>query len=140
MRVYLDSNIFIYAMETDYDEGLRARRLLHQVERGEHVAVTSEIALAEVLRGGDALLKRSSIDAYIELLSTRAGPDVIPVRRDLLVAAASLELERKVNLPDAIHLATAIWASCQALVTEDKRMPVPPPLRKVSLTDWLPDL
>jgi predicted nucleic acid-binding protein len=140
VRLYLDTNVFIYAMETDYDQGMRARRCLHRIERGEIEAFTSELTLAEVLRGGNAPIRSGLFDSYAELLSSGTQLRVVPVSRDILIASARLELERKIDLPDAIHVATAIKNGCDAILTEDVRLPVPVGLKKMILADLIPIL
>ena len=140
MRVYIDSNIFIYGMETDYDEGLRARRCLHQIERNEFDALTSELSLAEVLRGGNAPLSPRLFQGYVRLLSRQASLHLLPITREILIQSARLEIDRKIELADAIHVASALASRCEAFLTEDKRMPLPAELRKMSLADWIPEL
>jgi predicted nucleic acid-binding protein len=140
VRLYLDTNIFIYAMETDYDEGLRARRCLHQIERREIEAITSELSLAEALRGGNAPLRPNLSEAYMELLSPGAELGVIAVTRGILIKSASSDVERKIGLADAIHVATALEGACDAILTEDKGLPTPAGLRKLSLADWISHL
>lgn len=48
-RVYLDTNVFVYAVEgyPHFAEELRA--LFHAIDHGQLAAVTSELTLAEVL-------------------------------------------------------------------------------------------
>jgi predicted nucleic acid-binding protein len=140
VRVYIDSNVFIYGMETDYDQGLRARRCLHQIERNEFDALTSELTLAEVLRGGNAQLRPKLFEGYVRLLANQPSLCVLPVTREILIASARLETVRKIELADAIHVATALVSGCEAFLTEDKRMPVPAEMKKLSLADWIPQL
>jgi len=140
VRVYIDTNVFVYAMETDYDEGLRARRVLHQIERGEIEAVTSEITLAEALRGGNTGLGSESMRSYAELLVPGDALIVVPVSRDILIAAASLVTDRKIDLPDAIHVSTALSAECEVFLTNDRRLSLPAGLKKRSLAEWIHDL
>ncbi len=135
LRFHLDTNIFVYATEADNDTGTRARQVLRQIEDGELEAVTSEITLAEVLRGGNALLNAITFDGYIDLLSARRGLQVLPISRDILIGSARLKVERKIDLTDAIHVSTALAAGCGAFLTEDVRLPVPAGLKKMSLIE-----
>jgi predicted nucleic acid-binding protein len=140
VRLYLDTNILVYAMETDYDEGLRARRCLKQIDRREVEGVTSEITLAEALRGANASSRPELFQACCELIVAGGALQLVPVTRDILISAARLETERKIELPDGIHVATAVSTGCDAFLTEDKRLPTPPGLRKLSLVEWILDL
>jgi predicted nucleic acid-binding protein len=114
--VYFDANVFIYAMEKDDDRGLLARRWLLQVERREIRAVTSELTFAEVLP--HPLARRDD-----ELV------------RGIVLRAADLRAEFNTELPDAIHVATALQANCEAFLTEDTRVRLPPGLQKLALSD-----
>ena len=140
MRVYIDTNVFVYAMETDYSEGLRARRVLRHVERGEIEAATSEITLAEALRGGYARLSPDAFRSYVELLAPGGELILIPITREILIAAAGLGSDRKIDLPDAIHVSTTLSAECDVFLTDDKRLPVPAGLHKRSLADWITEI
>lgn len=140
VRLYLDANILIYAMETADSRGMRARRCLQQIELGEVEGVTSELTLAEVLRGGNAARSEALSEGYLELLSSASPIGIVPVDRNVLISAARLQFDRRIELPDAIHLATAIITGCALILTEDKEMPVAADLEKRSLTDWIPVL
>lgn len=137
-RIYFDSNIFIYGLEHEGESGEKARECLRRAERRALDAVTSEIALAEVLLGApaaDAALYAALYAAYEDLLSGRAAVAVLPVTRSILLESARLDVPRKIGLIDAIHAATALHAGCDGLLTEDVRMPAPAALRRLTLTD-----
>jgi predicted nucleic acid-binding protein len=138
--VYVDTNVFVYAMETDGSQGLRARRVLHQLECGDIEAVTSEITLAEALRGGITGLSSDAFRSYVELIAPGGDLIIVPITRDILIAAAVLTTDRKIDLPDAIHVSTALSAQCDVFLSDDRRLPVPAGLQKRSLADWIQDL
>jgi predicted nucleic acid-binding protein len=133
--VYFDANVFIYAMEKDDDRGLLARRWLLQVERREIRAVTSELTFAEVLPHPLAGRDDELVDGYHRILQNRAILRVLPVRRGIVLRAADLRAEFNTDLPDAIHVATALQANCAAFLTEDTRVRLPPGLQKLALAD-----
>ena len=116
--VYLDSNVFIYAVErvTPYADALRP--LFQSVRDGETRAVTSEITLAETLVKP---LRQRDAELRVEFESALAGPGltVVPVSRAVLVQAARLRAAMRMKLPDAVHAATAQLAGCDALLTND---------------------
>jgi predicted nucleic acid-binding protein len=97
--------------------------------------VTSELALAEVLvmpmRTGNAAL----VNHYIEAVSSREYLDVVPVNRDIIIGSARLRSASAVRLPDAIHVATALAAGCSVFLSEDKRIPSPPGLQLLKISD-----
>jgi predicted nucleic acid-binding protein len=134
-RIYFDANVFIYAMETDDERGMLARRWVMQIDRREIQAVTSELTLGEVLPHPVAANDRDLAEGYHRLLRNRTTLMVIPVSRSLILEAVNIRAQLKAELPDAIHIATALRTSCAALLTEDTRIRVPPGIRRLALSD-----
>ena len=58
---------------------------------------------------------------------------LVPVSRDILLETVELRLQHPVrlNLPDAIHLASAVKAGCSHFVTSDKGIRPPSLLERV---------
>ncbi|HJU04689.1 MAG TPA: PIN domain-containing protein [Nitrospiraceae bacterium] len=121
-RLYLDTNIFIYALEGYPEFSPVLIKLLEAIDQHEIHAVTSELTLAEVLV--KPLLDRSveRQAAYHQALQPSASLNVIPVTRDVLIAAAQLRAQHALKLPDAIHVATAQLTQCERLLTNDTRL------------------
>lgn len=134
-RIYLDANIFIYAMELDDDRGMLARRWLGQVDRGRVPAATSELTVVEVLPHPLSIGNARLVQAYRELLAHRPTLEVLPVRAAILSRAAELRAQFKSETPDAIHVATALSCNCTGFLTEDTRLKLPPSLRRHVLQD-----
>lgn len=61
---------------------------------------------------------------------------MLPVNRGILVEAARIRASSgpQLRLPDAIHIATAHATTCQAVITNDKRLKAAPDLRVMLLT------
>jgi predicted nucleic acid-binding protein len=126
LRVYLDSNVFIYAVEgrTEISEALRALFDLFQRRRG--FAVTSELTIAEVLAKATPTQQRD----YIDLIVESDLFDLCPVTRGILVATASYrQAFGMVKLADAIHVMTAVHTSCGTMLSADRRLRAPEKLR-----------
>ena len=125
-RVYLDANVFITAFEQTGARSDHAWWILEAVENGEIIGATSEITLAEVLVKP---VERDASDlaaAYDSMIVSGPNFEVLPVRREVLVAAAGIRAGRQsVRLPDAIHIASAMAMDCRFFVTEDRRLKVP---------------
>jgi predicted nucleic acid-binding protein len=60
---------------------------------------------------------------------------MVPVSRDILVAAARLRAETNMKLPDAIHIATAQITGCSYLLTNDSHLRAIPGLTILSLAE-----
>jgi predicted nucleic acid-binding protein len=122
-RVYLDSNVFITAMETPGAQSDHAWWIIDAVDDGKIAAVTSEITIAEVLVKPMQLGDSAFITAYQEMIAPSPHFDVLPIRRDILVSAAQLRARRgSIRLPDAIHVATALASSCACMVSDDQQL------------------
>lgn len=80
-RVYLDTNVFIYALEGYSTFRLVLTTLFEALDRKSLTAVTSELTLAEALV--KPLLDRHAAreGAYLQLLQSTASLMVVPVTR-----------------------------------------------------------
>lgn len=121
--VYVDTNLFISALEGPCAVSDHAWLILEAIEAGEIVGATSELTLAEVLvhplRCGDERL----IESYEAMIASSPVFTVLPVGREILVAAARLRaVHAALRLPDAIHLASAQRMGADHFVTRDARL------------------
>lgn len=123
-RIYLDTNLLIYAVEEIMPYAEQLRPLLQAADRGEISLVTSLLALGETLvmpyrKGDDVLIK-----IYRELLMCPPpGLFVAPLEAVILERAAQLRATADgLRLPDAIHLATAESEHCNLFLTNDRRL------------------
>jgi predicted nucleic acid-binding protein len=121
-RFYLDTNLFIYAIEDISPFAEQIRPLLQAADRGEIQLVTSLLALAETLvmpfRTQDDWL----IAKYRRLFTQPpTGLLVSPLDAGILERAAGLRARTpSLRLPDAIHIATAEAEQCDYFLTNDK--------------------
>jgi len=120
--IYIDTNIFVYAVEGVAETAAPSKKLIEALRRRHGAAITSEITLAELLaptRRPDALPTQVKRSVYLDLVVESGIFDLVPVRRDILIQTADIRIGRKIKLPDAIHLATAVHAGCGFFVCED---------------------
>ena len=121
-KIYLDTNVFIYAVEDHPTLAAPARALLAFIEAGLCAAYTSELTLAEVLvaplRGGNQALTND----YKTLLSGQTALTLNPVSRPILLDAASIRAKTRQKLPDSIHAASAGFANCKTIISQDQQI------------------
>lgn len=135
-RVYVDSNILIYAVEGVPTTASPARELIKFLRAHRGLMFTSEITLAEVLapsKGRGAWPLHTKRRVYLDLLVFSGTVNLLPVTREILIRTADLRKNASLKLPDAIHLESAIHGKCRFLVTGDtdfKKLPAN--LRKVT--------
>jgi len=121
-RVYLDTNIFIYALEGFPDFVDELTELFESLQQGTLSAVTTELTLADVLVMPfvDRNMERQT--EYQQVLQSSDALYVAAVTRNVLIEAAQLRALNNLRLPDAIHAATAILTGCETFLTNDRRL------------------
>ena len=122
LRVYLDANVFIYAIEGSPDVAEPLRLLFDLFRENRGAGVTSELTLAEVLPRATTLQRRM----YLDLIVWSRIFDLQPVSREILVETADYRrIAQMPRLPDAIHVVTAIRAGCRTVLSADSRLKLP---------------
>jgi predicted nucleic acid-binding protein len=117
MLIALDSNIFIAALSENEEYSLIAQHLVRDIAAGKHRAITSSIAYGEVLSvSNNSELDLESFFSNIVHLSTISADD------DICLQAGQLRLEygKKLKFPDAINVATALFAHADRFITNNK--------------------
>lgn len=119
----LDSGVIIGVLDASDAHHVAAREALARaLETGERLAVPASV-YAEVLvapnrRGAEAV---RAVDAFLDDLAA----DVEPVTRQLAKRAAQLRARhgRRVRLPDALVIATALHLRADQILTTDRGWP-----------------
>ena len=117
--IALDTNIIIYALEAHPQFGQKASAILRNL-RG-NIAV-SEIIYLEFFSSSvfqDAALRDQSL-AFLE----EQGFDFVPTSKSVLLLAAELRAhnESRLDLGDALHLASALYVGADTFITNDKAL------------------
>lgn len=121
--IALDTAPFIYFIEKHPKYRPIVRPLFQRIDAQEIQAVTSAIALLEVLvvpyrSGNSALAAR-----YEKLLTRSRGLRMFELSLPLLRAAAGIRAATALKAPDALQMAAAVSAGCTVLLTNDNRWP-----------------
>lgn len=133
-RIYLDTNIWIYALE-GFPAFVQDLTMLFQaIDQGTLTAVTSELSLAEVLVKPIQNQNTNQQVIYKQAISSTQDLSVVPVGREVLITAAQLRATTSIKLPDAVHAATAIASQCSTFLTNDQRFQAVPGLQVVLLS------
>ena len=120
-RIYLDTNIWIYALEGFPASAQDLTALFQAIDLGTLTAVTSELSFAEVLVKPMQNKNATQQAIYKQAISSTQNLSIIPVGREILIAAAELRAITNLKLPDAIHAATALSSQCSTFLTNDRR-------------------
>ncbi len=121
-KVYLDTNIWIYALEGYPAFNSLLTALFKAIDEGHILAVSSELTLAEGLVKPFMDNNLSHQQAYQQALQSTNNLTVVPISYQILVESAKLRAETNLKLPDAIHVVTALLTNCDIFLTNDKRI------------------
>jgi predicted nucleic acid-binding protein len=118
-KLYLDSNIVIRLVEQKTPAWQVLAAQLAALAGGDSLYVVSDLVhmecLVKPLALGDTAM-RALYEAYLDTL------DVVALTRSVCVRAAGIRARHRFGTPDALHLAAAIEAGCDAFVTSDRRL------------------
>jgi uncharacterized protein len=120
--LYLDSNIFILAIERGNPWAEMLRSLFVAIDERAILVCTSELTIAEVLSKPLQVGAQDLIGKYDQLFAPESPIKTIPIDRSILRSAAELQGRLRVKLMDSIHLATAKSHGCDFFLTEDDRL------------------
>lgn len=99
--------------------------------------VTSTVTLIEVLVQPLKQNNHYLVKQYREVLTNVAGLTTYPLTVEIAAIAADLRARYTLRTPDAVQMATAIYAGAPYLLTNDARLPVLPNLRRLLLDDYI---
>ena len=137
VRIGIDTSPFIYLIEAHADYYPLVAPLFERFDSGEIGAITSSITVAEVtvlpLRLGRSDLSQQ----YLELLLNSRNLDVLAIDIPVAQVAAELRARFRIRLPDALQLAVAIVAGCDAFLTNDVALKQVTDIRVITLADLL---
>lgn len=122
-HLYLDANVFIGLLEGDVARQSRIRDLFILINRGDILASTSELTLAEVLVQP---LARGAVELVRNYEAALGGAvAIVPLNRAVMRGAAQYRAETLMDLPDSIHVTSAMAAGCDVFVTGDGGIVLP---------------
>lgn len=129
-KIALDTNIFIYALEGKGELGNSARALFARIKRKNLQVFTSVLTIQEVFVGVYKEGLEDKIPNYLEFILGGGLITVVDVNREIAILAAKIRAEHKnmhniknIRTPDAIQLATAIYAGAREFITADRQLP-----------------
>lgn len=134
-RIAIDANAFIYLFESPGSLARATGAILDAAEAGRFTVVVSAIVLAEIAVGPVAIGDETLVERYADAIRGARGVQIVPVTADIAVDVGILRGRHRIQVPDAIHLATARHAGASAIVTNDERMRALPHLEVVRLAD-----
>ncbi len=117
--VTVDSAPIIYFLEDHPKLAARYLPLFDAASRGDIYIVVSTITLAEVVIGPLRVGNEVLAAQYHRALRASHNWRITPLTEEIAFLAARIRVSRKLRLPDAIQVATAVSTGSFALVTHD---------------------
>lgn len=134
-RVYLDTNVFIYIFE-DYPEYQSiVQTLLEAIATGEIIAVSSDLALGELLVAPFKKQQEIAAQHYIQALNDPDFVKLVSSNQAAHIEAARVRALTGMKYPDALHVAIASLSNCDIFLTNDQGVKVIGDLQHVLLAD-----
>ena len=121
-RLAIDTAPIIYLVERHPVYADRMRSIVERAEKGLCQLVTSALTLTEVLT---LPLENQAVEiaeAYRTILLGTPYTRLVPIDSEAAEQAARLRAKYRLKTPDAIQLAIALQARCDAFLTNDGRL------------------
>lgn len=121
-RLFLDTAPVIYYVEAHPKYLPVIEVVFDRLDRDELVAVTSPVTLAECLVFPYRLKQAELIQTFSDLLVAGANITFVEINHAIARRAAELRAEHNLSLADALQVAAALEAGCDAFLTNDANL------------------
>lgn len=118
----IDTSPFIYFIENHPEYGSAVREVFAAIDSGSLKGFTSVITLTELLSKPLHLGQTALVAEYRVLLETGRHFKLIPIDSAIAYHAAELRQKYALRTPDALQIASALAADCDAFLTNDKKL------------------
>ena len=116
----IDTPVFIYHFESHPDYSDITRQVLGAVESGACQAVTSMIALLEIMVQPYRTSQPQLTRKYEALLANFPNLNLMEVDREMTRLAAQIRAEHNLRTPDALQLAACLVQGARLFITNDR--------------------
>lgn len=134
-RLGVETAPYIYYVEDHPIYADKVDSVFQIVEAGAVEIHTSVIALTEILMKPIQADNQSLIDTYRELLTGTDFIHLTAITPEIAESAAHLRARYNLRTPDALHIASAIAAACNAFLTNDLALKRVTEIRVITLDD-----
>ena len=74
--------------------------------------------------GGSNKLHKELTNELVDFLENSQASNLLPINKKILIEAGKIRGQTRMQTPDAIHVATAVYLNCDVFLTNDKRIKV----------------
>ncbi len=117
--IFLDTAPVIYYVEAHPFYFPKVEKLFEHIDKGMVTAVTSQITLSECLILPYRLKSEELAQKFSALIVGGANTLFIPIDDSMAKQAAKLRVKYNLSLTDAMQIAAALAAGCDAFLTND---------------------
>jgi len=121
-RLYLDSNVFIYAFENTPLFEQTAQAIFQRVADGQAELFVSELIYAEIMPVPLRQGRHDLLERYADFLQNTDGVTVLPLTSAIVLRTVSLRAQHNLKTVDALHIATALEHDCTAFISNDQAL------------------
>ncbi|MGR3318320.1 MAG: PIN domain-containing protein [Candidatus Anammoxibacter sp.] len=121
-KVFLDTNILIYAIDSSDKEGAKrntAKSLIKKIIEGENGAISIQVAQEFFQISTKKIKAPISVDDAIEYLKYISIMEVVSPGFEVVVLAARLQQKHRFSFWDAMIIQSALSIGCKKVFTED---------------------
>ena len=119
-RVYIDTNIFIYFLDGQEPFLSMVYPFLEALINGEIIGYTGDAVIAETMVQPYKLGNIAMIEQFKAFFAQDDFLTILPHDDKAFDLAAKLSGTKGMKLVDSLHMATALQAGCDYLITHDK--------------------
>jgi len=130
-RVYVDTNIFIYLLEGNESLSVEIAGMRAAILSNECILISSDLIYTEILPPLVRSENPEAIRQALRFLGEHAAFDLRSVTKEICIQAGFLRGQTGMKTPDAIHVASAIAAGCDAFLTNDDRIRLPETMQRI---------
>ncbi len=121
-RIGIDTSPIIYLVEKHPQYFPLMAEVLSRISNGNMIAISTMITLTEVLTHPIKQGNLQLANDYEKILLNSVGFRMMPVEAQIARRAAELRAQYNLKTPDALQIATALVAGCDAFLTNDIRL------------------
>jgi predicted nucleic acid-binding protein len=118
-KVFWDTNLFIYLIEENKLHLNKVHNLLQFLEENEYEIITSTLTLGEILTKPYKDDRLDLVETYKDFFSNM---ELVELNSEIASLFTQIRADYSIKTPDAVQLASAVYAKADLFVTNDDRL------------------
>lgn len=135
--LFLDSMVFIYALEKNPTYLELSRHIIKEIENGIYKGTTSIISTLEAMSPRSLREDLTKVNQIASFFINATTLNIVNIDHRVAYKAAELRRDYKISLPDATQMAVALLEKCDVFITNDDIFRKIKPMETLLLDDIL---